>query len=67
MAAAPALRTLRDCGCVRARVDRLDFVSLVDIGLATARPVARDPDLTDYRLTEIGWRVSERLAPCASS
>lgn len=62
-ASRPALVALRDCGVLRSRFARPDLDSLVNIGLATASTVATDPCAIDYRLTALGWNVTERLRP----
>jgi hypothetical protein len=59
----PALRSLRDCGVVRAHSCDTNFRALCDKGLAMAVVPMRASHKRDFRLTVSGERVARALPP----
>jgi hypothetical protein len=52
-----ALRSVRDCGVIRANIRRRDFVEAFDEGLLDCRAVHNNCHKLDYFLSEKGKEV----------
>jgi hypothetical protein len=58
-----ALRALRDCRVIRARVGHPGYGKLFDQRLANATRVANADHLLDYNLTPAGYAAAQGLPP----